>query len=367
MSTLLKNPEEFKKTKVRHIKYAQAIREALDICLEQDPNVYIMGLGVPDPKGVFGTTLDLQKKFGKERVLDMPTSENGMTGVAIGTALLGMRPVMVHQRIDFALLAMEQIVNQAAKWHYMFGGQMKVSLVIRLIIGRGWGQGPQHSQNLHAWFAHIPGLKVVMPSTAYDAKGLLISSIEDNNPVIFLEHRWLHNTTSDVPQGTYRVPLGSSRIVKEGNDITIASLSYGTVEALHAAEYLAQAGIEAEILDIRCLRPFDSETLLKSVVKTGRLLVLDTSWTFGGFSGEIIAQVAETVLEKLKAAPRRLGMSDNPVPTSPALSKEHYPSIRNIVEAAFEMVGKDKQFAPEIPDAPIYGADVPDPTFTGPF
>src|ERR1700722_19529669 len=211
----------------RELKFSQSIHEATDLCLAADPSVYLMGLGVPDPKGVFGTTLNLREKYG-DRVLDMPTAENGMTGVALGSALCGMRPIMVHQRLDFALLAVEQLVNQAAKWHYMFGGQKSAPIVIRLIVGRGWGQGPQHSQSLHSWFAHIPGLKVVAPATAYDAKGLLISSIEDNNPVMFIEHRWLHGITGNVPEGMYRVPIGKSRVVRTGKDITIVGISYMT-------------------------------------------------------------------------------------------------------------------------------------------
>src|SRR5258708_18997424 len=200
---------------MNHIqKFHEALLDATDICVARDPNVYLMGLGVPDPKGIFGTTLGLQQKYGPKRVLDMPVSENGMTGVALGSALVGMRPILTHQRLDFALLAMEQMVNQAAKWHYTFGGELKVPMVIRLIIGRGWGQGPQHSQSLHAWFAHVPGLKVVMPATPADAKGLFIASVEDNNPVIFIDHRWLHNITGQVPKGHYTVPIeiGSTRL-----------------------------------------------------------------------------------------------------------------------------------------------------------
>ena len=207
----------------RQLKYVEAIREAINLCMEVDPNVYVIGEGVPDPKGIFGTTTGLQQKYGAERVLDMPLSEDGMTGMAIGSALTGLRPILTHQRVDFALLSMNQIVNNAAKWHYMFGGQTCVPLVIRMAIGMGWGQGAQHSQSLQAWFAHVPGLKVVMPVTPYDAKGLLISSIEDDNPVIFLEHRWLHNTFGDVPEGIYRVPLGQGRIARRGKDITIAA------------------------------------------------------------------------------------------------------------------------------------------------
>src|SRR5579883_291096 len=192
----------------RELKYYQAIHEATDLCMEKDPSVYVIGLGATDPKGIFGTTSGLEAKYGSARVMDMPCAENGMTGVAIGSALVGMRPILLHQRIDFAVLAMEQIVNQAAKWHYMFGGRKSVPLVVRLLVGRGWGQGPQHSQSLQAWFAHVPGLRVVLPSTPQDAKGLLISAVEDDNPVIFIEHRWLHNIAGPVPEGLYRVPFG---------------------------------------------------------------------------------------------------------------------------------------------------------------
>ena len=225
--------------------------------MAKDPSVYIMGLGVPDPKGVFGTTLGLQQKYGLKRVLDIPLSENAMTGVATGSALVGMRPIITHQRVDFALNAMEQMVNQAAKWHYMFGGQNRVPLVIRMIIGRGWGQGPQHPQSLQSWFAHVPGLRVVMPTTPHDAKGLLISSIEDDNPVIFIEHRWLHGISDHVPEGIYRVPLGKARVVREGRRVTIVATSYMVLESLRASETLSESGIEAEVIDVRCLRPLD--------------------------------------------------------------------------------------------------------------
>ena len=222
----------------RQLKFFEAIREATDQAMERDPAVYIVGLGVPDPKGIFGTTLGLQEKYGTTRVQDMPLSENAMTGVALGSALVGMRPIITHQRVDFALVAMEQMVNQAAKWHYMFGGKAKVPMVVRMIIGRGWGQGPQHSQSLQAWFAHIPGLKVVMPTTAHDAKGLLAAAIEDNNPVVFIEHRWLHNISDEVPEEYYTVPLGSARVMREGNDVTIVGTSYMALEAVRAAEHL---------------------------------------------------------------------------------------------------------------------------------
>ena len=216
----------------RVITYAEAIREALDQAMAADESVIVFGLGVDDPKAIFGTTAGLQETYGCERVFDTPTSENAMTGVGIGAALNGIRPVMVHQRLDFFLLAMDQLVNGAAKWHFMFGGQGKVPITIRLIMGRGWGQGPTHSQNLQAWFTHIPGLKVVMPATAEDAKGLLLESIRDDNPVVFLEHRWLHNIQGEVSEEPKHVPLGKARMIREGFDITLVAISYMVVEAI---------------------------------------------------------------------------------------------------------------------------------------
>jgi pyruvate/2-oxoglutarate/acetoin dehydrogenase E1 component len=350
----------------REIKTFEAIREAIDLCMAKDPTVYIIGLGVPDPKGIFGTTLGLQEKYGLLRVSDMPVSENAMTGVAIGSALTGMRPIMTHQRFDFVLLAMEQLVNQGANWHYMFGGLMRIPLVVRLIVGRGWGQGPQHSQTLQAWFAHIPGLKVVMPTTPYDSKGLLISSIEDDNPVIFIEHRWLHNTLGQVPEGIYRVPLGKAKIVREGRDLTIVATSYMTLEAHTAAKQLAQEGVQAEIIDVLTLKPLDKSTIIESVSKTGRLMVVDTGWKTLGFAGEVIAIVVEESWEMLKCAPRRLALPDCPTPTSHALAKFYYPRAVDIVAIAKSMLGLE---APSWQESDIDSTflDVPDKSFTGPF
>lgn len=350
----------------RELKFFQAINEAIDLCMAKDPAVYIMGLGVPDPKGIFGSTLGLQQKYGNMRVMDMPTSENGMTGVAIGSALRGMRPIMTHQRIDFALLSMEQIVNQAANWHYMFGGQMHVPMVIRMIIGRGWGQGPQHSQSLQSWFAHVPGLKVVMPTTPYDAKGLLIASIEDNNPVIFIEHRWLYNISGEVPEEVYRVPLGNARVIREGNDLTIASTSYMTLEALRAAEILAENGISAEVIDIRTLKPLDEKRILESVQKTGRLIVADTGWRTCGFGAEIVARVAEESLSDLKSPPVRVALPDCPTPTTPALAAHYYPLALHIAATAKRMLGCGAGDVPSQVTSSV-PLDVPDMSFKGPF
>ena len=237
--------------------FAEAIRDALSIALTSDPHVICYGLGVDDPKGVFGTTLGLQDLHGEDRVFDMPTSENAMTGIGVGAALDGMLPVLTHQRLDFFLLAMDQLVNSAAKWHYMFGGKASVPITIRLIVGRGWGQGPTHAQSLQSWFAHIPGLKVVMPTFADDAKGLLLSSIFDPDPVVFLEHRWLHNLSGEVPVGDHRTAIGKARLVARGGDVTVVGLSYMTVEALHAIDVLRTVGIECDLIDLRSVRPID--------------------------------------------------------------------------------------------------------------
>jgi pyruvate/2-oxoglutarate/acetoin dehydrogenase E1 component len=354
------------KPTARDLKFFQSINEALDVCMTLDPSVYVIGLGVPDPKGIFGTTLGLKEKYGPGRVLDMPTSENGMTGVAIGSALVGMRPVMIHQRIEFALLAIEQIVNQAAKWHYMFAGKASVPMVIRLVIGRGWGQGPQHSQSLQSWFAHIPGLKVVMPTTPHDAKGLLISSIEDNSPVIFLEHRWLHNTYGPVPEEPYRVPLGKARVARTGTDLTIVAISYMVLEALRAAEILARAGIQAEVIDVRTLRPLDTESILNSVVKTGHLIAVDTGWKTVGMGAEIVARVAEEAFQSLKSSPKRVGMLDTPVPTTPALAKLCYPRAVDLVRLACDSL-KISCSDVNLFEDDLTPLDVPDVNFAGPF
>ena len=348
---------------MRELKYFQAINEATDLCMAKDPAVHIMGLGVPDPKGVFGSTSGLQAKYGPERVSDLPTAENGMTGVAIGAALAGMRPIITHIRLDFAVLTMEQLVNQAAKWHFMFGGRMRMPLVVRMIIGRGWGQGPQHSQSLQAWFAHVPGLKVVMPTTPHDVKGLLVSSIEDDNPVIVIEHRWLYNISGPVPEGIYRVPIGEARVAREGTDVTIVAISYMALEALRAADVLATHGIAAEVIDLRSLRPWDEATVLRSVRKTRRLIVTDTAWKTGGFSAEIVARVAEEGVS-LHVPPRRVCLPDSPTPTSPALAAHYYPRAVDLENTVAGMFGVDLPEAREPVTIPL---DIPDASFTGPF
>lgn len=350
----------------RKMTFSGAINEALSTALSIDSSVICYGLGTDDPKGIFGTTLGLKEKFGPERVFDMPTAENGMTGVGIGAAIGGLKPVMCHQRLDFFLLAMDQLVNNAAKWHYMFGGQNSVPITIRLILGRGWGQGPTHSQNLQSWFAHIPGLKVVMPSQPEIAKGLLLSSIFDPNPVLYLEHRWLHETEGNVPEGDYRVPLGKARVLQKGSDVTVVSYSYMTIEALHAHEYLVKQGISAEIIDLVSISPLDWKTIFTSVQKTGRLLVLDTSHQTCSVASEIIARTSIECFRFLIQAPKMLCLPDFPVPTSPALTRDFYPRAEEIIQAIGSILEKPLSIQ-ELNESRTSPPDVPGSWFKGPF
>ena len=356
----------------RIITAAEAIREALDIALAERSDTYLLGEGVADPGGIFGTTKGLIDKYGPERVVEMPVSENGLTGVAIGSALMGRRPIMTHQRIDFALLCLEQLFNTAAKTHYVTNGHHRVPLTVRMVIGRGWGQGPQHSQSLEAMFAYIPGLKVVMPSTPADFKGMLLAAIEDDNPVMFIEHRWLHYVTGDVPTGRYLVPLDGPRKVHNGDAVTIVANSYMTLEALRAAAALAHRGCHAEVFDLRVLRPLNLAAIMASVAKTGRLVVCDTGWRTLGLGAEIVAQVAETALDRLRKPPIRLGLPDHPTPSSLSLAETYYPGSTQIIDAVKKLCS--------LADADAMAAcrdviemrkgvpiDKPDPGFKGPF
>jgi len=353
----------------RELTYVEALREAVDLCMERDKSVYIMGLGVTDPKRIFTSTTDLIEKYGNKRVLEMPVSENGMTGVAIGSARVGMRPVLVHQRMDFALMSMDQIVNNAAKWNYMYGGNVCVPLTVRMIIGRGWGQGPQHSQNLQALFMHIPGLKVLMPFSPFDAKGLLISAIEDNNPVIFIEHRWLYNTSGYVPENYYTVSSDKARIVNEGNDITIITASYMVLESLRAVDMLKHFDVSVELLDLRCIKPLDVDAIVNSVNKTGKLIVVDSGYFTGGLTAEVSALAGEYSFNNLKAPVKRITTPDCPTPTSRALVKYYYPGAPTIARAALEMLElmPDKEFNAMLDNYENLPCDVPDRFFSGPF
>lgn len=345
---------------------AEAIRLGTAEAMARDSSVIVMGLGVPDPKGVFGTTVGLQEEFGANRVFDIPCSENAITGVAIGAALGGYRPILTHQRVDFALLSMEQIVNQAAKWRYMFGGRMHVPMVIRMIVGRGWGQGPQHSQALHAWFAHVPGLKVVLPVLPQDTRDLLLLSVEDDDPVIFIEHRWLHGVKGHVDLRRPELQLGRAAVVREGKDVTIAAFSYMVLEALEAAKRLAEDGISVEVIDMRTARPLDSETLLSSVRRTGRFVASDIATGICSVGSELVSIVARGAHGSLKSAPELVASPECPTPTSPVLSAEYYPRAPHIVAAVRRTLGLPVDASlTAVPDGVEF--DKPDPAFTGPF
>ena len=318
----------------RVISYADAIRESLDQALTLDPNVFVMGQGVDDPVGMFGATLNLHEKYGRERVFDTPLAENGLTGIAVGAAIGGLRPVYFHNRPDFLLLAMDQIVNHASKWHYMFGGAVNVPLVIWACIGRGWGSAAQHSQALQGLFMHIPGLRLIMPATCYDAKGLMLSAIADNNPVIIIENRFNFKHTGFVPEKPYRIPIGKGIVRKQGKDITIIASSYMVTESYNAALELAKEGIDAEVIDLRTLRPLDEALILTSVKKTGRVVVVDTGWKTGGVTAEIAALIVEKGFDFLNAPILRVACPDVPTPAGYTLEEAFYVGMPEIIMAA---------------------------------
>ncbi len=348
----------------REISYKAAISEAHVQSMEMDPNVFIMGVGAADPTGIFGTTVEASKKFGPARVFDTPLSEATLTGAGIGAALCGMKPVLIHARNDFLLLTMDQIVNHAAKWNYMAGGQFKVPFLIRAIVGRGWGQAAQHSQSLQALFAHIPGLQVIMPTFPYDAKGLILSSLQSNHATICIEHRWLYEKSGPVPQEPYTIPMGEGNIVKKGKDVTVIAISHMVLEALTAAETCSKENIDIEIIDPRCLRPLDESLILESVKKTGRLVIADTSWKSCGISAEIAALASEKAFEFLKAPIIRITLPDAPTPCSSVLENAYYPNHKNIAEAAKSLVlGK-----PAKNDNDIFSHKIErEKEFSGPF
>ncbi|MDF2987369.1 MAG: pyruvate/2-oxoglutarate dehydrogenase complex, dehydrogenase component beta subunit [Eubacterium sp.] len=322
----------------RIISYKDAIYEALDQSLERDPRVFIMGEGIDDIAGVFGTTKGLHEKYGRHRVFDTPIAENSLTGIAAGAAMAGMRPILIHARMDFLLLSFDQLVNHAAKWSYMTGGTVSVPLVVRTISARGWGSGAQHSQCIQGMLMNVPGLKIAVPATPYDAKGLMISSIIDNNPVLFVEHRWLYKTMGKVPETLYSIPFGKGVIRKKGKDVTIVALSYMVVEALKASQKLEAENISVEVVDIRTIKPIDEEMIFESLSKTGKLIITDTGSKTGGAASEIAAVVAEKALDRLKKPVVRVCCPDTPTPTSDVLEKVYYPDSETICKAVRELL-----------------------------
>lgn len=318
---------------VREITFLEALNEALRQEMERDPSIIIMGEDVGVYGGVFGVTKGLLEKFGFDRVIDTPISEAGFIGAAIGAAIAGLRPIVELMFVDFFGVAMDQIYNQAAKIRYMFGGRAKIPLVIRTTIGGGISAAAQHSQVLYSIFAHVPGLKVVVPSTPYDAKGLLISSIRDDNPVMFFEHKLLYGIKGPVPEEPYTIPLGRADVKREGSDVTIIGLALTIHQALEAAEILSKEGISAEVIDPRTIVPFDKETILKSVKKTGRVVIADEDYDRCGFASWVAAIIADEAFEYLDAPIKRVTTPNVPIPFSPPLEKHILPSAEKIVKA----------------------------------
>lgn len=323
---------------MRSLTYVQAIREAHAQLLAADPRVFLIGQGVWSP-WYAGTSLqDLEKEFGRHRVIDSPVCENTTTGAAVGAALAGMRPIVFHPRMDFMLLAVDPIVNQAANWSYMFAGQVNVPVIIRAVINRGGEQGAQHSQALQAFFVHVPGLKVVMPSTPYDAKGLLIAGVRDGNPVMYIDDRWLYGETGNVPEEMYMVPIGRAAVRRKGGEVTIVASSYMATQSGKAVEILAERGIDAELIDLRSVKPWDRELVCASVQKTGRLVVADGAWSTCGVAAEIAATIASEAFHYLRAPIVRVTLPDAPAPMSASLEQAYYRGADGVVAAVEKLL-----------------------------
>jgi pyruvate/2-oxoglutarate/acetoin dehydrogenase E1 component len=356
------NRKKLHQSAERTLTYVDAIREATEQEMARDDAVIVFGLDVDDPKAIQGTTRGLVEKFGPDRVFGTPLSEDAMTGAAIGMALAGLRPIHVHIRMDFLMLAMNQLVNVAAKSRYTYGGNVSVPLVVRAMIGKSWGQGAQHSQGLHSFFMHVPGLKVVAPSTPHDAKGCLTAGVRDDDPVLYVEHRLLHAQSGPVPEPSYTVRPGNARITAPGEDITLVGISYMQVECLRAWRYLEDVGIHAEVIDPIWLSPLDIDTIVESVERTGQLLVVDTGWLCCGASAEIVAQVAERLQSLRDLRLKRMGFAPTTCPTTPTLENLFYPNARTIAAAARDLVdGGATGWLPE------ERADLRSIAFKGPF
>lgn len=320
--------------------YGTAICSAFEYLLEKYPEVFVIGQGLWSPWYVGNSMTDLDKKFGVERIIDTPVSESACTGAAVGASLAGMKPIVVHPRMDFMLYAMDAIVNQAAKWSHMTGGKAHPSVTIRGIINRGGEQGAQHSQALHSWFAHVPGLRVVMPATVADARDLLIASVLSEDPVMYIDDRWLYDQEDDLPP-VNEIDLAAEgpRCIRKGDDVTIVASGHATLLASQAAEKLQELSISAEVIDIRILNPFDATTIVESVQKTRTFLVVDSGWQTAGFSAEVISSVCENIKPGvLKHAPKRLTLPDAPAPTSRFLEQEYYTTAEDIVLAVKELM-----------------------------
>ncbi len=316
----------------RPLSYRDAINEAIIGEMERDSSIIIYGIDVSDHKRIFGSTKNILEKFGPTRCFSTPLCEDTLVGFGLGAAVSGLRPINVHMRVDFLLLAMNQLANMVSSFHYGSGGRLKVPLVIRAIIGRGWGQSFQHSKSMQSVFAHIPGLRVIMPTRASDAKGLLISAIRDDNPVIFIEHRWLYDAVDDVPEGDISIPIGEAAILHQGSDITIIATSWMNVEALKAAEIMAKYGVSVEVIDPRTISPLQDSIFIDSVKKTKHCIVADNDWIFTGFSAELATRVYDACFNDLKSPITRVGFAFTPCPCTRSLENEFYPNAIDIIK-----------------------------------
>lgn len=320
------------------VTFTEAIREATEQSLKNDPTVVVMGLGVSYKNGADGTMGTLKQEY-PDRVWDTPVSEFCNTGAGVGAAITGLRPIIHHARVEFALFGIDQIITQAAKWNYMFGGDNKVPIVFRLAVGRQWGNGPQHTQALYSLFGNVPGLKVVIPSSPKVAKGLLNAAVRDNNPVVYLEPRWLYGLKEEIPEGYYETPLDKARHIAQGKHLTIVTYGDGVVDCIKANDKLKEYGIEADIIDLVSINPIDYDTVYESVKKTGRLLCVDT--TNGNFNvgGEIVSKVCANIFTHLKMPPRQLSTPNAPCPTSTSLTEIYYPTRVDILNGVLSMLG----------------------------
>lgn len=326
------------------IGYGEAIREAFIHLLRNHREVFAIGQGLWSPWYVGNSMTDLDRMFGKDRVIDTPVSELACTGAAVGASLCGYRPIVVHPRMDFMILAADQIINQAAKWHHMLGGQASAPVTVRAIINRGGEQGAQHSQALHSWFAHVPGLRVVMPASVADARDLLIASVLCDDPVLYIDDRWLYDRRAVLPPVVER-PLAAEgpKIVREGRDVTLVGAGYSSFLCENAADALSSRGIEAEVVDVRVLNPFDPTAIVRSVQRTGRLCVVDGGWRTAGWAAEVMASVSETLEPRaMRARPVRVTLPDAPAPTSRALEDIYYPDTQTVVDTVTAAVGGRK-------------------------
>ena len=326
---------------MRRIKYSEALSEGIVQAMERDSSIFMTGIAVDYQSGIFGSTVEATRRFAPDRVFESPAMENALTGIAVGAALVGKRPILVHPRNDFMFLSFDMLLNMAAKWKYMFGGNAGIApIVVRAVIGKGWGQGASHSQSLQAPLAHFPGLTVLMPTFPCDAKGLMLSALQHSGPVVILEHRTLYDTSGLVSTEPIATPIGTASTVRVGSDLTIVATSFMVLEALAAAAELEKYGIDAEIIDLRSIRPLDEETIIQSVKKTGHLMVADTSWELCGIASEIAALVAEKAFHHLKGPVRRISLANCPAPVSLPLEKAFYPTGKTIADAAFVLMGR---------------------------